>query len=124
MPQAPGRPIVLVVDEDLGFVCWIGEALAEIGYETLPALNSRQALSSIKKLSRPIDAVIFNPDLPGAAAMIRTLGSSRVPPRKVVVIGNPPAEGEGPVQADASLSGQPPSTQPHDRSGSRSCEAS
>lgn len=68
---------VLIADEDLGFVWWLGHVLAEAGYQSLPALNCRQAASRIKQMKGNVDAVIMNPRLPGSSNLIRKLDAAK-----------------------------------------------
>src|SRR3989442_1016104 len=42
VPEPLRRSIVLIVDDDLGFVCWLGDILAEAGYQSVPASDSRE----------------------------------------------------------------------------------
>jgi len=68
-------PVILIVDDDLGFVWWLGALLAEAGYQTLPATSCRQALSRIKRLNGSLGAAIVNPTLPGGHRLLETLGN-------------------------------------------------
>jgi hypothetical protein len=65
--------LAVIVDDDLGFVMWLGEIFAELECKAMPALNCRQALALAKRWALPITAVVLNPDLPGAARMVKTL---------------------------------------------------
>jgi hypothetical protein len=91
----------LIVDEDLGFVSWLGELFCEAGYRALPALNCRQAVSLIKKLDLDVDVLAVDEGLPGVCEMI---GMLRRPRRllKIVVIRNPAVE-EHDIPAHATL---------------------
>lgn len=72
-----GEPTALIVDDDLGFVYWIGERFHEAGYQPVPALNVRQAASLIKELDLKIAVVVVNPGLRGAPTFIKTLSQTR-----------------------------------------------
>jgi len=89
--RVAGPPSVLIVDEDLGFVGWLGELFNEVGYRALPALNCRQAISLIKKFKLDVDVLAVNAGLPGVSGMI---GMLRRPnrPLKIVVIRSSPAD--------------------------------
>jgi DNA-binding response OmpR family regulator len=56
---------VLILDDDLAFLLWVAEPLADAGFEPIPALNVREAERMLQALSSPIDLVILNPVLPG-----------------------------------------------------------
>ena len=71
MTQPPGATTVWIVDEDLGFVWWLGEIFTEAGCRTLPALSCEQAVSLIKKLNLRIDVLVLNPQLPGVIGMLQ-----------------------------------------------------
>ena len=47
MIEPPRGPTILIVDEDVGFVWWLGELFSEFGYRSIPALSCRQALSLV-----------------------------------------------------------------------------
>ena len=65
--------MVLVVDQDLGFVFWLGRLLADAGYSSLPALSCPEALSRVRMLGIKPDAVIADPALPNFHRMLQTL---------------------------------------------------
>jgi DNA-binding response OmpR family regulator len=95
------RPIVLIVDDDLGFVCWLGEIFNEVGYQAIPALTSHQAVSLTKELNLEIGLVVINPELSGMPEMIQNLSSVR-PPR-IIIIRDRTAEAVGTIQGSAVL---------------------
>jgi len=111
IPEPLSRPIVLIVDDDLGFVCWLGDILAEAGYQALPASDSRQAAALVKNLHLQVDVVVVNPGLPGVSEMIQTLHR---PSLKIVTIRNPAAEVMGALQDHATLE-RPPGRGPISR---------
>ena len=87
MTEPPAAPTILIADEDVGFMWWLGELFNEMGFRSLPALSSRQALSHLRESGRQVDLLLINPRLRGAARLIRTL--SRIRPLKVVFIQGP-----------------------------------
>lgn len=70
-------PIVLILDEDLGFVFWLGEIFSEAGCRTVPALNSAQALSITRELKLQVDIVVVDLGLAGVSAMIQAMSDGR-----------------------------------------------
>lgn len=76
----------MIVDDDLGFVCWLSERFNEAGYRSVPALNSRQAGSIVKELNLKITVVVVNPRLPGIPKLIRNLNDVDRSSLKVIVI--------------------------------------
>ena len=73
MVASRSGPIVLIVDDDLGFVWWLGEILTEVGCCSLPALSCKQARTLMKE-GYSLDLMLINPDLRGASALVSTLG--------------------------------------------------
>src|SRR6266567_7259909 len=72
------RPTALIADDDLGFVWWLGQVLAEVGIRGVPALTYRQGLARIKMLKGHIDLVIANPDLPGSSKLIEAVDAKLI----------------------------------------------
>ena len=87
MTQPPAPTTVWIVDDDLGFVWWLGAIFTEAGCRALPALSCEQALSLIKKLNVGIDLLVLNPQLPGISGMLQVLSRTHGN-FKIVVIGN------------------------------------
>jgi DNA-binding response OmpR family regulator len=86
------RTTVLIVDNDLGFVFWLGKTLDAAGYQTLPAKNISDATILLEELTLEIDSLIVNPSLPGAAEFVAMLRRST---RRLKVIAI--SDVEGPV---------------------------
>jgi CheY-like chemotaxis protein len=80
----PGAPTILIADEDVGFVWWLGELFTELGYHSLPALNCKEALSVVKQAGREVDLLLIDPRLEGSRRLIDTLTRVRQP--KIVLI--------------------------------------
>ena len=79
---------ILVVDDDLGFVMWLGRMLADMGYRALPARNGSEAIGQIERTKIPVDLVMVNLALPGGRALVKTLARLD-PPARVVSIQEP-----------------------------------
>ncbi len=79
-----GTPTVLIVDEDIGFVWWLGEIFHQLGCRVVPALSSREALSRIETAKLTVDLMVLNPALPEVSEMLKTL--RRVRSLKIVLI--------------------------------------
>ena len=101
MTEPPGAPTILIVDEDVGFLWWLGELFNDLGYRSLPALSSPQAISLLSASFKSIDLLIIDPRLTGASHLIQVLSETRAV--KVVLIQGPePYEIRG-IQAAASV---------------------
>ena len=97
MVPANRKRTALIVDDDLGFIFWLGEIFGEAGWNIVPALNCRQAVSLAVMLDSHIDLIVVNPALDGIEEMVQTL--SRVHRPKVVVIRDPNVEADIPCDA-------------------------
>lgn len=86
MTPPPALTTVWIVDNDLGFVWWLGEIFSELGCRALPALSCQQAISLMQALKVGIDLLVLNPRLPGAMGMLQIF-SSTYPNFKTVLIG-------------------------------------
>ena len=63
---------VLILDDDLGFVFWLGQALAA-DFKPIPAPSVQDARKLLRRLRIPVDVLIVNPLVPGAAYFTRDL---------------------------------------------------
>jgi DNA-binding NtrC family response regulator len=100
--RSPAATTVWIVDDDLGFVWWLGEIFTEAGCRTLPALSCEQALALIKSLDVGIDLLVVNPQLPGITKMLKILSRAH-PNLKIVAIGNASAALPAAFRPQASL---------------------
>jgi len=67
---------VVIIDDDLGFVVWLGFTLAASGYPTIPATSCQAALGLIEEARlATIDLVVLDLALPGASDLIGALNS-------------------------------------------------
>lgn len=64
---------VLIVDDDLGFVFWLGRALDESGFAAFPARNIPDAEALLRELRLSPDLLIVNPALPGTTEFLEGL---------------------------------------------------
>ena len=113
MSEGTGSPTALIVDDDVAFILWLGEMFAESGYQTVPALRCREALTLVKKLALRIDVLVVNPELRGAARAMKVLESEH-PRLRVVFIRDPSTPGSVPHSTHATLE-RPSSWEPISR---------
>jgi len=85
--ETPTGPTVLVADEDVGFIWWLAELLAEAGFRSIPALGCRQALSLVKSSGSAVELALVNPRLRGSARLVFILRHYRT--SKIVAIQEP-----------------------------------
>ena len=74
---------VLIVDDDLNFVFWLGNALDQTSYEALPAKNIPDAIELLNQVTFAIDLVIVNTALQGFADFVHCV--SGIPARVIAV---------------------------------------
>lgn len=67
---------VLIVDDDLGFAFWLGQALDRAGYETWPARSVTAAKSLLKEVRLAVDLLVITASLPRAVAFANYLGGT------------------------------------------------
>jgi DNA-binding NtrC family response regulator len=84
--ESAHTPVVLIVDEDLGFVWWLGQIFSQAGCQVVPTLGSDQTLSLARELNLKVDVIVVNPELSGISELIQALSATRRP--KVVAIRN------------------------------------
>jgi DNA-binding NtrC family response regulator len=99
---SPAATTVWIVDNDLGFVWWLGEIFTEAGCRTLPALSCEQALTLIKSLNVGVDLLVVDPQLPGVMKMLQSLSRAH-PKLKIVTIGKASAALPAALRPQASL---------------------
>ena len=79
---------VLIVDPELGFVFWLGQALDRAGYQALPAKSCEDAADLLKQLNVEIHLLIVGHSLPGAAAFTDALRRGQGHLKVIAVIGD------------------------------------
>jgi hypothetical protein len=77
---------ILIVDKDLGFVFWLGQALDKAGYQALPAKNIADAEALLGELKVDIDLVIASLASPEARVFAQTLHSQQGHLRIIAII--------------------------------------
>lgn len=58
---------ILIVDPDLGFVCWLGQTLHSGGYESVPSKNTSNAARLLRELDITPDVLVINSSVRGAS---------------------------------------------------------
>ena len=85
MSEPPAAHTLLIVDNDIGFLWWLGEIFTEANYHAVPALNCSQALAAVKKFHLNIDLLIVNPGLSGIVRLVASLENAD-PDLRIVLI--------------------------------------
>jgi ActR/RegA family two-component response regulator len=81
-------PTVLIVDRDLGFVFWLGQALDQAGYRALPAKSCEDAVDLLKEMPVEIDVLILGNSCAGAQVFPETLRRSQRCLKVIVAVGD------------------------------------
>jgi DNA-binding NtrC family response regulator len=76
---------ILVVDNDLGFAFWLGQALDQTGDEAWPARSIPDAIQLISELRLAVDLVVVNASLPSVPLFFANLRESH-PHVKIVAV--------------------------------------
>ena len=79
---------ILIVEEDLGFVFWLGQLLTDAGYKAVPAMSCQQAFFHIRHFNVEVDAVFANRALSGISNLLKTLARANTRLR-IILIDNP-----------------------------------
>lgn len=66
-------PAILIVDDDLGFLVWLGLTLGAGGFVTVPATTSTQAGDVIYQMQITVDLAVVNFELPGMPEFCESL---------------------------------------------------
>jgi DNA-binding NtrC family response regulator len=87
MPPLPreSATAILIVDDDLGFLVWLGLTLASGGFATVPATTASQAGEVIHQLRITINLAVVNLNLPGVPEFCASL-KSQTPSIKLIAI--------------------------------------
>ena len=80
---------VLLVDDDLGFAFWLGQALDRAGYETWPAHSVPAAESLLAAVRLAVDLLVINASLPRAPAFATHLGRRKAGFKVIAVYERP-----------------------------------
>lgn len=76
---------ILIVENDLGFIFWLGGALNAANYQPWPACRVSEANALVGKAAVPIDLLIVNPSLPGVSKLIALLRRSQAQLRVIAL---------------------------------------
>jgi DNA-binding response OmpR family regulator len=68
---------ILLIDQDLGLLFWLGRVLDHAGYQAFPARTVPDALALLGELHLTIGMLILDCSLPGAENLITALRKSR-----------------------------------------------
>jgi DNA-binding response OmpR family regulator len=66
---------ILILDDDLGFVFWLGQTLDAAGYDSLPAKGVPEAIELLAQFRLRIDVLIARCTLPHVAEFANALRS-------------------------------------------------
>jgi CheY-like chemotaxis protein len=64
---------ILIVDNDLGFVYWLGCTLSAAGYLALPAFKCEDATDLVNRLNIGVDLLVVDTSMPGATELVEAL---------------------------------------------------
>jgi DNA-binding response OmpR family regulator len=96
-----GVPTVLLVDEDIGFLWWLGEIFREIGFRCFPALNTADAIAIARAPSIDIALLVLEPGMLGARSVIDAFENKTMP--KILLLADNELSTRPALRADAVL---------------------
>jgi DNA-binding NtrC family response regulator len=70
LPRADVQSDIIVIDDDLGFVFWLGHAFDQAGYRAFPARNVSDAMALASDLDVEPGLLIIGGAQQGAAALV------------------------------------------------------
>jgi hypothetical protein len=73
----PKQTSVLIIDNDLGSVFWLGHVLEAAGYDAFPARSLSDANLLLKELCVWVDLLIVRASIPGVAAFLGELRANQ-----------------------------------------------
>lgn len=92
---------ILILDDDLGFVFWLGHALASAEFRPMPAPSVAEAKKLLGKYLAGLDILIVNPELKGALQFARELRKQQSELRLIAALDYPPSSMAAPPDFDA-----------------------
>lgn len=92
---------ILILDDDLGFVFWLGQSLVSPQFRPFPAPSVAQAKKLLRMLAAGLDILIVNPELDGALEFALDLRQRQRQLRLIAALGYAPASNEAPPGFDA-----------------------
>jgi len=99
--SSSGVPTVLIVDEDIGFLWWLGEIFREIGFKCFPALNAADAVGIARTPAANVTLLVLDPHLPGAQLVLDAVARGSVP--KIILLADQDSRNTSGFAADAVL---------------------
>ena len=72
-PPKAAPVAILIVDDDLGFLVWLGLTLSAGGFVTVPATSAFQARQLVQELGIRINLAIVNPGLPDTSDLASSM---------------------------------------------------
>ena len=98
---------ILIVDDDLGFAFWLGQALDRAGFETWPAQSIVAAKSLLAEVKLAVDLLVIATSLPRASSFAAELGRGKAD-FKVIAVHPERGEGVEPIPDATVIRKKPP----------------
>jgi len=87
-PSGEHVKTILLVESDLGFLCWLGCMLCAAGYMALPAKSCQNASELLSRLHVGIRLLVVNRSMPGASEFAESLRRSHEDLKVIALIGD------------------------------------
>ena len=95
------RRTVLILDTEIAFAFWLGQALIQAGYDAFPARSCEDAIELLNELNVGIDLLVLNFRLGGARDFAAALRRSQSQLKVLVAVGDEEEPGTVFPEADA-----------------------
>lgn len=92
---------ILILDDDLGFVFWLGQTLSSPEFRPFPAPSVADANRLLPMLAAGLDVLIVNLELEGALTFALDLRDRQPALRLIAALGYAPASSDAPSGFDA-----------------------
>jgi DNA-binding response OmpR family regulator len=87
---------IVILDDDLGFLFWLGQALSAPQCRALPAVTVAEAAALIDHFKLEVNLLIMNPAIPGAVEFSHALRKQQKQLRVATLTGAGGADGSSP----------------------------
>ena len=94
---------ILILDNDLGFCFWLGQAMTASQCKAFPATTIAEAFTLIAQFKLKVDFLILNPAVPGAMDFMQALRREQRQLRVAVMASDIPERREQSAEAVAVL---------------------
>ncbi len=97
------RVMILILDSDLGFQCWLGRGLWIAGYVASPATSVAHAEALVRRFHADIDVLIGSPETAGFIGFTKRFKAMRGHLRVIATVASGPEKKSVPRWVNAAI---------------------